>query len=133
MTYIGDVLAKFEILVAMVCIYVAGLLLVVGGVVNDETDRVWSEALLLLHVAVAISNYYKVTGYTKMYQGTKVPPHRYLQYTNIDLYEIHIASSPKNKFDDDGNHFLNDLVDLVSNQNEDKGCGSQVEDWVVIN
>ncbi len=41
----------------MVSIYVAGLLLVVvGGVVNDETDRVWSEALLLLHVAVAISN-----------------------------------------------------------------------------
>ncbi len=28
-----------------------------------------------------------------MYQGTKVPPHRYLQCTNIDLYEIHIASS----------------------------------------
>jgi hypothetical protein len=40
----------------MVSIYVAGLL--VGGVVvqSDETDRVWSEALLLLHVAVAISN-----------------------------------------------------------------------------
>ena len=56
LTYIGDVLAKFEILVAMVCIYVAGLLVVVGGVVNDETDRLWCEALLLLHVAVAISN-----------------------------------------------------------------------------
>jgi hypothetical protein len=56
LTYIGDVLAKFEILVAMVSIDVAGLLVVVGGVVNDETDRVWSEALLLLHVAVAISN-----------------------------------------------------------------------------
>ena len=27
-----------------------------------------------------------------MYQGIKVPPHRYLQYTNIDLYTIHIAS-----------------------------------------
>jgi hypothetical protein len=27
-----------------------------------------------------------------MYQGTKVPPHSYLQYMNIDLYEIHIAS-----------------------------------------
>ncbi len=27
-----------------------------------------------------------------IYQGTKVPPHRYLQYMNIDLYEIHIAS-----------------------------------------
>jgi hypothetical protein len=42
----------------MVYVYVAGLLLVVGGVVvqSDETDRVWSEALLLLHVAVAISN-----------------------------------------------------------------------------
>ena len=40
-------------------LYVAvGLLLVVGGVVvqSDETDRVWSEALLLLHVAVANSN-----------------------------------------------------------------------------
>ena len=51
-------MAKFEILVAMVYIYVAGLLVVVGGVVvqSDETDRVWSEALLLLHVAVAISN-----------------------------------------------------------------------------
>ncbi len=37
---------------------VAGLLIVVGGVVvqSDETDGVWSEALLLLHVAVAISN-----------------------------------------------------------------------------
>jgi hypothetical protein len=57
LTYIGDVLAKFEILVAMVYIYAAALLVVVGGVVNDdETDRVWSEALLLLHVAVAISN-----------------------------------------------------------------------------
>jgi hypothetical protein len=46
----GDVLAKFEILVAMVSIYVAGLLLVVGGVVvqSDETDRVWSEALFAL-------------------------------------------------------------------------------------
>ncbi len=28
-----------------------------------------------------------------MYQGTKVPPHRYLQYMNMDLYEIHIASN----------------------------------------
>ncbi len=26
-------------------------------------------------------------------QGTKVPSHSYLEYTNIDLYEIHIASS----------------------------------------
>ncbi len=32
----------------MVYIYVAGLLVVVGGVVNDETDRVWSEALFAL-------------------------------------------------------------------------------------
>ncbi len=40
----------------MVYIYVAGLLVVVGGVVNDEKDRLWSEALLLLHVAVASSN-----------------------------------------------------------------------------
>ena len=42
----------------LVYVYVAaGLLVVVGGVVvNDETDRVWSEALLLLHVAVANSN-----------------------------------------------------------------------------
>ncbi len=30
-----------------------------------------------------------------IYQGTKVPPHRYLQYTNIDLYTIHIASKRK--------------------------------------
>jgi hypothetical protein len=28
-----------------------------------------------------------------MYQGTKVPPHRYLDYTNIDIYTIHIASN----------------------------------------
>jgi hypothetical protein len=28
-----------------------------------------------------------------MYQGTKVPSHRHLRYTNIDLYTIHIASS----------------------------------------
>ncbi len=48
LTYIGDVLAKFEILVAMVYVYVAGLLVVVGGVVNDETDRYWSEALFAL-------------------------------------------------------------------------------------
>ncbi len=35
----------------------AGLLVVVGGVVvSDETDIVWSEALLLLHGSVAISN-----------------------------------------------------------------------------
>jgi hypothetical protein len=27
---------------------VAGLLVVVGGVVNDETDRYWSEALFAL-------------------------------------------------------------------------------------
>ena len=27
-----------------------------SGSTSDETDRVWSEALLLLHVAVAISN-----------------------------------------------------------------------------
>ncbi len=41
----------------LVYIVVAGLPLVGGGVVvNDETDRVWSEALLLLHVAIAISN-----------------------------------------------------------------------------
>jgi hypothetical protein len=39
-------------------LYIAGLLVVVGGVVvqSDETDRVWCEALLLLHVAVANSN-----------------------------------------------------------------------------
>jgi hypothetical protein len=45
-------------LVSGLYLYIAGLLLVVGGVVvqSDETDRVWSEALLLLHVAVAISN-----------------------------------------------------------------------------
>jgi hypothetical protein len=65
---------------------------------------------LLLHVAVAISNSYKVTGYTKMYQGTKVPPHRYLQYTNIDLYTIHIASISLFPF------FRNDLQLLVLGQ-----------------
>ena len=60
MTYIGDVLAKFEILVAMVSIYVAGdLLLVVGGVVVQEVMRQIEfgvKLYLLLHVAVAISN-----------------------------------------------------------------------------
>jgi hypothetical protein len=49
LTYIGDVWAKFKILVAMVYVVVAGLLLVVGGVVvSDETDIVWSEALFAL-------------------------------------------------------------------------------------
>ncbi len=28
-----------------------------------------------------------------IFQGTKVPSHSYLEYTNIDLYEIHIASN----------------------------------------
>ncbi len=59
MTYIGDVLAKFEILVAMVSIYVAGLLVVVGGVVVQEVMRQIEfgvKLYLLLHVAVAISN-----------------------------------------------------------------------------
>jgi hypothetical protein len=32
-----------------------------------------------------------------IYQGTKVPLHRYLDYTNIDIYEIHIASIHKQK------------------------------------
>ena len=54
----GDVLAKFEILVAMVCIYVAGLLLVVGGVVVQVMRQIdfGVKLYLLLHVAVAISN-----------------------------------------------------------------------------
>ena len=59
LTYIGDVLAKFEILVAMVYIYVAGLLLVVVGVVVQEVMRQIEfgvKLYLLLHVAVAISN-----------------------------------------------------------------------------
>ena len=59
LTYIGDVLAKFEILVAMVSIYVAGLLLVVGGVVVQEVMRQIEfgvKLYLLLHVAVANSN-----------------------------------------------------------------------------
>ncbi len=74
---------------------VAGLLLVVGGVqVNDETDRVWSEALFALTRCSSNQQLIKVTRYT-IYQGTKVPPHRYLQYTNIDLYTIHIASKSK--------------------------------------
>jgi hypothetical protein len=62
----------------LVYVVVAGLLVVVGGVVvNDETDRVWSEALL--HVALTSSalRLIKVTDMT-MYQGTKVLPHRYL-------------------------------------------------------
>jgi hypothetical protein len=67
-------------------VYVCVLVLeVVGGVlVNDETDRVWSEALL--HVAFTCSalRLIKVTDIT-MYQGTKVPPNRYLNYTNIDI------------------------------------------------
>ncbi len=60
MTYIGDVLAKFEILVAMVSIYVAvaRLLLVVGGVVVQVMRQIefGVKLYLLLHVAVAISN-----------------------------------------------------------------------------
>ena len=58
MTYIGDVLAKFEILVAMVSIYVAGLLVVVGGVVVQVMRQMefGVKLYLLLHVAVAISN-----------------------------------------------------------------------------
>jgi hypothetical protein len=28
-----------------------------------------------------------------IYQGTKVPPHRYLDYTNIGIYTIQIASN----------------------------------------
>jgi hypothetical protein len=58
LTYIGDVLAKFEILVAMVCIYVAGLLVVVGGVVVQVMRQIefGVKLYLLLHVAVANSN-----------------------------------------------------------------------------
>jgi hypothetical protein len=58
LTYIGDVLAKFEILVAMVSIYVAGLLVVVGGVVVQVMRQIdfGVKLYLLLHVAVAISN-----------------------------------------------------------------------------
>jgi hypothetical protein len=55
LAYIDDVLAKFEILVAMV--YVVAGLLVVGGVQSDETDRLWSEALLLLLVSVTSIEY----------------------------------------------------------------------------
>jgi hypothetical protein len=78
----------------VVYIYVAGLLVVVGGVVVQVMRQIefGVKLYLLLHVAVAISNLYKVTGYTKMYQGTKVPPHRYLDYTNIGIYTIQIAS-----------------------------------------
>ena len=58
LTYIGDVLAKFEILVAMVSIYVAGLLVVVGGVVVQVMRQIefGVKLYLLLHVAVANSN-----------------------------------------------------------------------------
>ncbi len=75
-------------------VYVWVLVLeVVGGVlVNDETDRVWSEALFALTCCSSKQKLFKVTVYTIMYQGTKVPPHRYLDYTSIDIYTIHIAS-----------------------------------------
>ena len=52
-------MAKFVILVAMVSIYVAGLLVVVGGVVVQEVMRQIEfgvKLYLLLHVAVANSN-----------------------------------------------------------------------------
>ncbi len=52
-------MAKFEIFVAMVCIYVAGLLVVVGGVVVQEVMRQIEfgvKLYLLSHVAVANSN-----------------------------------------------------------------------------
>jgi hypothetical protein len=56
LTYIGDVLAKFEILVAMVYA-VAGLLLVVGGVQEEMRQvDIGVKLYLLLHVAVAIRN-----------------------------------------------------------------------------
>jgi hypothetical protein len=56
----GDVLAKFEILVAMVSIYVAGLLVVVGGVVVQVMRQIefGVKLYLLLHVAVAIVDRY---------------------------------------------------------------------------
>ena len=58
LTYIGDVLAKFEILVAMVCICVAGLLLLVVGGVQEVMRQIefGVKLYLLLHVAVANSN-----------------------------------------------------------------------------
>ncbi len=45
----NNLIAKFQPSL-LVCIYVAGLLVVVGGVVvqSDETDRLWSEALFAL-------------------------------------------------------------------------------------
>ncbi len=54
----GDVLAKFEILVAMVYICVAGLLVVVGGGVQEVMRQIdfGVKLYLLLHVAVANSN-----------------------------------------------------------------------------
>jgi hypothetical protein len=71
---------------------VAGLLVVVGGVQEVMRQIEFGVKLyLLLHVAVAISNYSRYPD-TTIYQGTKVLLHRYLQYTNIDLYTIHIAS-----------------------------------------
>ena len=74
-------------------VYVLGaLLLVVGGVVNDETDRLWSEALFALACFRCKHSILKVTDMT-IYQRTKVPPHRYLEYTNIDIYTIQIASN----------------------------------------
>jgi hypothetical protein len=56
LAYIGNVLAKFEILVAMVYV-VAALLVVVGGVQELMRQVEFGVKLyLLLHVAVAISN-----------------------------------------------------------------------------
>ncbi len=80
-------------------VYVCVLVLGVDGevLVNDETERVWSEALLHVALTHTTLRLIKVTDMT-MYQGTKVPPHRYLDYTNIGIYTILIASKYKAAF-----------------------------------
>jgi hypothetical protein len=44
-------------MVSLMVYVVAGLLVVVGGVQSYETDRLWSEALLLLLVSVTSIEY----------------------------------------------------------------------------
>ena len=54
----------------LIMVYVLGaLLLVVGGVVNDETDRLWSEALFALTCCSCKHWIVKVTDVT-WYQGS---------------------------------------------------------------
>ncbi len=73
-----------------VCVLVPG----VGGevLVNDETDRYWSEALFALICFSNMQWIVKVTWYNNIsrYQGSTALISRLNIY--IDIYEIHIAS-----------------------------------------